>query len=55
MLEKNSDFTGLIRVFLGGGINVTVCKNVHLSNCIRGANGKENITVYEAAILNIRE
>ena len=37
--------------------NVTVGQNVHLSNCILGANGhvKENITVYEAAVLNIRE
>ena len=37
--------------------NVTVGKNVHLSNCILGANGnvKENITVYEAAVLNIRQ
>ena len=37
--------------------NVTVGRNVHLSNCILGANGhvKENITVYEAAVLNIRE
>ncbi len=37
--------------------NVTVGKNVHLSNCILGANGnvQENITVYEAAVLNIRQ
>ncbi|MDD5628421.1 MAG: NDP-sugar synthase [Elusimicrobia bacterium] len=37
--------------------NVTVGKDVHLSNCILGANGqvRENITVYEAAVLNIRE
>ena len=37
--------------------NVTVGKNVHLSNCILGANGnvRENITVYEAAVLNIRQ
>ena len=37
--------------------HVTVGKDVHLSNCILGANGsvKENITVYEAAVLNIRE
>jgi mannose-1-phosphate guanylyltransferase/phosphomannomutase len=37
--------------------NVTVGKNVHLSNCVLGANGdvKENITVYEAAVINIRE
>jgi NDP-sugar pyrophosphorylase family protein len=37
--------------------NVTVGANVHLSNCILGANGnvKENITVYEAAVLNLRE
>ena len=37
--------------------NVTVGRDVHLSNCILGANGnvKENITVYEAAVLNIRE
>lgn len=37
--------------------SVTVGKNVHLSNCILGANGnvKENITVYEAAVLNIRQ
>ncbi len=37
--------------------NVTVGRNVHLSNCILGAHGhvKENITVYEAAVLNIRE
>lgn len=37
--------------------NVTVGKDVHLSNCIIGANGdvKENISVYEAAVLNIRE
>jgi mannose-1-phosphate guanylyltransferase/phosphomannomutase len=37
--------------------NVAVGRNVHLSNCILGANGhvKENITVYEAAVLNIRQ
>jgi len=37
--------------------NVTVGKNVHLSNCILGANGnvQENITVYEAAVINIRQ
>jgi mannose-1-phosphate guanylyltransferase/phosphomannomutase len=37
--------------------NVTVGKDVHLSNCIIGAHGnvKENISVYEAAVLNIRE
>ncbi|MBI5625118.1 MAG: NDP-sugar synthase [Elusimicrobia bacterium] len=37
--------------------NVTVGRNVHLSNCILGANGnvQENITVYEAAVLNIRQ
>ncbi len=36
--------------------NVTVGKDVHLSNCILGANGqvRESITVYEAAVLNIR-
>ena len=37
--------------------NVIVGKNVHLSDCILGANGhvKENISVYEAAVLNIRQ
>lgn len=37
--------------------NVTIGKNVHLSNCILGANGnvRENITVYEAAVLNVRQ
>ncbi|HAM35396.1 MAG TPA: hypothetical protein DEB40_10295 [Elusimicrobia bacterium] len=37
--------------------NVTVGKQVHLDNCIIGANGhvKENIAVYEAAVLSIRE
>jgi len=37
--------------------NVTVGHNAHLSNCILGANGsvKENITLYEAAVLNIRQ
>jgi mannose-1-phosphate guanylyltransferase/phosphomannomutase len=37
--------------------HVTVGRNVHLSNCILGANGnvKENISVYEAAVLNIRQ
>ncbi|MDD5655631.1 MAG: NDP-sugar synthase [Elusimicrobia bacterium] len=37
--------------------NVTVGRHVHLSNCILGANGnvKENISVYEAAVLNIRQ
>ncbi len=37
--------------------NVTVGKNVHLSNCILGAGGnvQEDITVYEAAVLNIRQ
>lgn len=37
--------------------NVTVGKDVHLSNCILGANGNvtESITVYEAAVINIRE
>jgi len=37
--------------------NVTVGRDVHLSNCIIGPKGsvKENITVYEAAVLNIRD
>lgn len=37
--------------------NVTVGKNVHLSNCILGANGNvtEDITVYEAAIISVRQ
>ncbi len=37
--------------------NVTVGQGVELSNCILGANGnvKENITVYEAAVLNLRQ
>ena len=37
--------------------NVTVGRKVHLSNCIMGAEGNvhENISVYEAAVLNIRE
>jgi NDP-sugar pyrophosphorylase family protein len=37
--------------------NVTVGRNAHLSNCILGANGsvKENITLYEASVLNIRQ
>lgn len=37
--------------------NVTVGKDVRLSNCILGANGdvRESITVYEAAVLNIRD
>jgi NDP-sugar pyrophosphorylase family protein len=37
--------------------NVAVGRNAHLSNCILGANGsvKENITLYEAAVLNIRQ
>ncbi|OGR88431.1 MAG: hypothetical protein A3J74_09430 [Elusimicrobia bacterium RIFCSPHIGHO2_02_FULL_57_9] len=37
--------------------NVTVGGNVELSNCILGANGsvKENIAVYEAAVLNMRQ
>ncbi|MBI3548586.1 MAG: NDP-sugar synthase [Elusimicrobia bacterium] len=36
---------------------VFVSRNVHLSNCIIGAKGSvnENITVYEAAVLNIRQ
>jgi mannose-1-phosphate guanylyltransferase/phosphomannomutase len=36
--------------------NVTVGRNVHLSNCILGANGTVtgNITVYEAAVLNVQ-
>lgn len=36
--------------------DVRVRRNVHLSNCIIGARGnvQENITVYEAAVLNIR-
>jgi len=35
---------------------VVVSRNVHLSNCIIGANGRvsEDIAVYEAAVLNIR-
>lgn len=35
--------------------NVTVGHDVHLNNCILGANGhvRENITVYEAAVLNL--
>lgn len=37
--------------------SVSVGKNVHLSNCILGAGGsvKANITVYEAAVLNVRQ
>ncbi len=37
--------------------NVFVSRNVHLSNCIIGADGhiNEDITVYEAAVLNIRQ
>ena len=37
--------------------NVFVARNVHLSNCIIGADGhiNEDITVYEAAVLNIRQ
>ncbi len=37
--------------------NVAVGKNVHLSNCILGANSSviEDITVYEAAVLNVRQ
>jgi ADP-glucose pyrophosphorylase len=37
--------------------NVIVGRNVHLSDSILGANGdvKENITVYEAAVLDIRQ
>ena len=37
--------------------NVTVGKNVHLTNCIMGANGNvtEDITVYEAAVINVRQ
>ncbi|MEK7390359.1 MAG: NDP-sugar synthase, partial [Elusimicrobiota bacterium] len=36
--------------------NVTVGEKVHLTNCIIGPNGfvRENISVYEAAVLNIR-
>ena len=36
--------------------NVSVGSNVHLDNCIIGAGGHitENITVYEAAVLNVR-
>ncbi|MBI3288717.1 MAG: NDP-sugar synthase [Elusimicrobia bacterium] len=36
--------------------NVTVGADVHLTNCIIGPNGhvRENISVYEAAVLNIR-
>ncbi|MBI3566199.1 MAG: NDP-sugar synthase, partial [Elusimicrobia bacterium] len=37
--------------------NVTVGEGVRLNNCIIGPNGnvKENISVFEAAVLNIRE
>ena len=37
--------------------NVTVGAGVHLNNCIIGSNGnvRENISVYEAAVLNIRQ
>ena len=37
--------------------NVTVGEKVHLTNCIIGPNGhvKENISVFEAAVLNIRD
>lgn len=37
--------------------NVYVARNVHLSNCIIGDDGhiNEDITVYEAAVLNIRQ
>jgi len=37
--------------------NVTVGDGVSLNNCIIGPNGhvKENISVYEAAVLNIRQ
>ncbi|MFI5360607.1 MAG: sugar phosphate nucleotidyltransferase [Elusimicrobiota bacterium] len=37
--------------------NVTVGEGVNLTNCIIGPNGhvKENISVYEAAVLNIRQ
>ena len=37
--------------------NVTVGEKVRLNNCIIGPNGnvKENISVFEAAVLNIRQ
>jgi NDP-sugar pyrophosphorylase family protein len=37
--------------------NVAVGQGVRLTNCIIGPNGnvKENISVYEAAVLNIRQ
>ena len=47
----------LTRDRTNGFRNVFVAKNVHLSNCIIGDDGhiNEDITVYEAAVLNIRQ